>query len=155
MTIGRTAGHRPLRRSCGLTALFLPVMVKALSANPPWQFIHEDDLAELVVLLLKNKKCGIYNLVADGVLSYREMIKQIGRPSVTLPSWLLYWGTQLSWLLRLQARSQPGALALLKYPIILSNDKVKSETGYQFRYTAPEALNSFLRSFRSHSTFPT
>jgi UDP-glucose 4-epimerase len=70
VTIGRTvAVTGPSGDDCGLTLLFLPIMVKPMGKNPLWQFIHEDDLLELVVLLLRDRKVGIYNLTGDGGLT--------------------------------------------------------------------------------------
>jgi UDP-glucose 4-epimerase len=147
VTIGRTvAVTGPCGDACGLTVLFLPVMIKAKGKNPLWQFIHEEDMAELVVRLLKGKKGGIYNLAGDGGLTYHQMIKKLGKPSITLPSWLLYRGIQLTWKLRLQSRGQAGGLFLLEYPIIVSNEKVKKETGYKLRYTGQEAFEVFLKA---------
>ncbi|MDD5337956.1 MAG: NAD-dependent epimerase/dehydratase family protein [Dehalococcoidales bacterium] len=149
VTIGRTAPVTgPCGDACGLTALFLPVMVRAVGKNPLWQFIHEDDLVELTVLLLKKKKAGIYNLTGDGALPYRDMIKKLGRPSISLPAWLLHLGIQLSWGLHLQKRSQAGGIMMLQYPIVLDNTKVKKATGYQLRYTGPAAFDEFLRSIK-------
>jgi UDP-glucose 4-epimerase len=147
VTIGRSAAVTgPGGNACGLTVLFLPVMVKSVAKNPLWQFIHEDDLAELTVLLLKNRKAGIYNLAADGGVTYHRMIERLGKPSVSLPSWLLYWGIKVTWKLRLQSRGQAGALSMLEYPITISNDKVKKETGYKLRYTGREAFDKFLEA---------
>ncbi len=147
VTIGRTvAVTGPGGDACGIKELFTPVMVRAAGKNPLWQFIHEDDLAELIILLLKKKKAGIYNLTAEGGLTYSEMIKKLGKPSVTLPSWLLYQGVKFSWKLKLQTKSQPGGLFMLEYPINISNEKIKRETGYQMRYTGPEAFAAFFQS---------
>jgi UDP-glucose 4-epimerase len=147
VTIGHTAAVTgPCGDACGLTELFLPVMVKSAGKDPLWQFIHEDDLAELVILLLKQRKKGIYNLAGDGGLIYSQMIKMTGKPSITLPAWLLYWGVRLSWDLHLQSKSQAGGFNMLKYPVTMSNDKVKRETGYKLHYTGQEAFETFLRT---------
>jgi UDP-glucose 4-epimerase len=147
VTIGRTvAVTGPHGDSCGLILLFLPVMVQTVGKNPLWQFIHEDDLTELVVLLLKGRKNGIYNLTGDGGLTYHQMIRELGKPSVRLPSWLLYWGTKITWFLHLQSRSQAGGVHLLQHPVTLSNEKVKLETGYRPRYTGQEAFDVFLQA---------
>jgi UDP-glucose 4-epimerase len=147
VTIGRTAAVTgPCGNACGITVLFLPVMVKSMGRNPLWQFIHEDDLAELIVLLLKKRKAGIYNLSGDGGLTYHEMIKKLGKPSFSLPSWLLYWGIKITWKLHLQSKGQAGGLFLLEYPITLSNAKVKKATGYQLRYTGQAAFDIFLEA---------
>ncbi len=147
VTIGHTVAVTGLGGdACGLTELFLPVMVKATGKDPLWQFIHEEDLAELVVLLLKERKGGTFNLTGDGELTYSQMIKKMDKPSLTLPTQLLYWGIKLSWGLRLQSRSQAGGLFLLEYPINISNEKIKEETGYKLRYSGPEAFETFLHA---------
>jgi UDP-glucose 4-epimerase len=147
VTIGRTvAVTGPCGDACGLTVLFMPVMIKAAGKNPLWQFIHEDDVVELVVRLLKERKNGIFNLAADGGLTYEDMIKKLGKPSFTLPSWLLYRVIQATWKLRLQSKGQAGGLFLLEYPIIVSNEKVKKETGYKLKYSGQEAFEIFLNA---------
>jgi len=147
VTIGRTvAVTGPCGDACGLTVLFLPVMVKAIGKDPLWQFIHEDDLAELVTLLLKGKKGGVFNLTGDGGLTYRQIIQKLDKHSIALPAPLLYWGTKLSWNLRLQSKGQAGGIFLLEYPINISNEKVKKATGYQFRYSGQEAFEEFIKN---------
>ncbi len=150
VTIGRTVAVTGMcGDACGLTALFLPVMVKAIGKNPLWQFIHEDDWAELVVRLLKGKRGGVFNITSEGGLTYHQMIEKMGNPSITLPSWLMYRGIKVSWVLRLQARSQAGGLHMLEYPIILSNEKVLKATGYTMRYTGEEAFGEFIKASTS------
>jgi UDP-glucose 4-epimerase len=146
VTIGRTvAVTGQCGESSGLTTLFLPVMVRVAGKNPLWQFIHEEDLAELIILLLKNRKAGIFNLAGDGGVTYGKMIKKLGKLSVALPGWLLRSLTNLSWKLRLQVKGPAGALALLEYPININNKKVLKETGYKMRYSGREAWEAFLK----------
>jgi UDP-glucose 4-epimerase len=147
VTIGRTvAVTGPCGDACGLTTLFMPVMIKLMGKNPRWQFIHEEDWSELVFLLLKGKKSGIYNIAGVGGLTYRQMVEKLGKPSITLPSWLLYSAIWISWKLHLQSKGQAGALHLLEYPIIIDNKKVLKETGYKLHYTGEEAFNEFLKT---------
>jgi hypothetical protein len=42
---------------------------------------------------------------------------------------------KITWKLRLQVKSLAGGLFMLRYPVNLSNEKVKAETDYQLRYT--------------------
>ena len=146
VTIGRTvAVTGQCGEACGLTTLFLPVMVKIAGKNPLWQFIHEEDLVELIVLLLKNRKAGIFNLAGEGGVTYGDMIKDLGKPSISLPGWLLRGAINLTWKLRLQSKGSVGTLALLEYPIIISNEKMLKATGYQMRYTGREAWEAFVK----------
>jgi len=131
----------------GLTVLFTPVMIRPRGYDPLWQFIHEDDLVELVTILLKQKQHGIFNVAGEGGMRYSEMIKAVGRRSIALPAGLLSQFTRLSWNLHLQSRS-PGGMEILKYPIVVNTEKVRKATGYKFRYTGREAFMSFLDMMR-------
>lgn len=131
----------------GLTTLFTPVMFRPLGCDPLWQFLHEEDLVEVVTILLKQKLDGIFNVAADGGLHYREIIKALRKPSVVLPGGLLRFFTSLSWKLRLQSRS-PGGVELLMYPVVMDTQKLKQATGYQFKQTGQEAFMSFVNSRR-------
>jgi UDP-glucose 4-epimerase len=146
VTIGRTAAVTgPGGAACGLTVMFLPIMVKAMGAASTWQFIHEDDLVEIVTLLAKQRRAGIYNFTAEGALKYTDIIKLVGKPAIALPSWLLYWGIKISWRLHLQSKAQAGALNMLKYSTLMNGEKLIKETGYKYRHTGPEAFDIFLQ----------
>jgi UDP-glucose 4-epimerase len=149
VTIGRTvAVTGPGGEACGLAELFMPLMVRAGGKDPLWQFIHEEDWAELVVRLLRGKMGGIYNFAAAGGLTYKQMIAKLGKPSIALPARLLYGGIRLSWGLRLQKKSQCGGMHMLEYPINISSEKLLKETGYKMRYTGEEAFGEMVGAIR-------
>jgi UDP-glucose 4-epimerase len=127
----------------GLSVLFTPVMIRPKGYDPLWQFIHEDDLVELVIILLKQRQHGIFNVAGDGGVRYSEMIQAAGKRSIALPAGLLVRFTHLSWNLHLQSRS-PGGLDILMYPIVVNTERVRKATGYEFRYTGKEAFNAFM-----------
>ncbi len=131
----------------GLTVLFTPVMIRAGGYDPMWQFIHEDDLVELVTILFKKKLGGVFNVAGEGGLRYTEMIKAAGKRSIALPAGLLSRFTRLSWQLHLQS-SSPGGVEILKYPIVVNTEKVREATGFEFRYTGREAFTSFLETLK-------
>jgi UDP-glucose 4-epimerase len=146
VTIGRTAAVTgPGGAACGLTVLFLPIMVKTTGTDATWQFIHEDDLVNIITLLAKQRQAGIFNFTADGALKYSDIIKLLGKPSIALPSWVLYWGIKITWRLRLQAKAQAGGLHMIRYSTLMSGEKLIKETGYKYRYTGPEAFDIFLQ----------
>ncbi len=141
----------PKGGGAGLTILFTPVMIRPIGYDPPWQFVHEDDLAELISTLLRQKQKGIFNVAGEGFLRYREMIKAVGKPSIALPAFLLSLLLTLSWQLHLQSRASVGGLEFIKYPIVVSTEKLRETTGFQFRYSSREALMSLLENKRSTS----
>ena len=69
--------------------------------NAEFQYIHEDDLVEIMYLLLKNKKTGVYNLAADGTMTFKEMLRILGGWPLKIPVWLLWPMNNLMWHLRI------------------------------------------------------
>ena len=131
----------------GPLASFLrnPVSVRIKGYDPLWQFVHEDDLIELTVLLLKNGHKGVFNVAGEGAILYSEMLTKIGKRCLTLPNKVSAFITNLTWYLHLQSESPGGKSSdILMYPIVLNTEKVKKETGFQFKHTGREAFQSFL-----------
>jgi UDP-glucose 4-epimerase len=127
-----------------VTSMFKPVMIRVTGFDPPLQFVHEDDLAELMIAMLMQRKSGIFNVAADGEVRYTELAKLYGKRTVTLPDKLLRLLMSFSWTLHLQSESPPSGLEFIKYPPIVSTEKLKRETGFQFRYSSKEAVVSFM-----------
>jgi hypothetical protein len=53
-----------------------------------------------------------------------------------------------SWALRLQNESPASGLEFIKYPPIISTEKVNREVGFQFRYSSGEAVAAFVSARR-------
>jgi UDP-glucose 4-epimerase len=152
VTIVRTvAVTGPSGGNMGLAVLFTPVMIRPRGYDPLWQFIHEDDLAEVVTILLKQKQRGIFNVAGEGGLRYTEMIAASGKPSISLPAGLLKFFTNISWKVRLQSRAPGGGMELLKYPVVISTEKVQKTTGFKFRHSGTEAFMSFIETIKAAS----
>ncbi len=119
----------------------------------PFQFIHEDDLVEIIYQLLSQKKEGAYNLAADGTMTFDEMLRILGNRPLKLPASVLYPFNSIMWFLRIKFMSEfPGpALNMVRYPWIASNEKLKKELNYKFRYTTKEAFEDFARHVKATS----
>jgi UDP-glucose 4-epimerase len=126
------------------TGMFQSVMIRLIGYDPLVQFLHEDDLAELITTLIRSGKRGVFNAGGEGALRYREVIAATGRPCVAVPARMLSVLLSLSWRLKLQSDSPPGGLEFIKYPIVLSTEKVGKEAGFEFRYTTRETLEAYL-----------
>ena len=56
------------------TIMFQPlIMIGVAGYDPPMQFVHEDDLINLIGIFIAQGKGSIYNVAADGVLKYSEV----------------------------------------------------------------------------------
>jgi len=121
-----------------------PIMIGVNGYDPPMQFVHEDDLVELMTTFLSQKKAGIFNVAGGGELRYSEVAQLTGKRMLKLPERLLHLVMGLSWTLHLQSESPTSGLEFIKYPPIVSTEKLKKEIGFQFRYSSREALLSFI-----------
>jgi len=122
----------------------LLVMIGVAGYDPPMQFVHEDDLIELITTFLNQRRTGVFNVAGDGELRYSEVAKLSGRAMIKLPEGLLRFLMGFSWSLHLQNDSPTSGLKFIKYPPIISTEKLKNETGFQFRYSSKEALLAFM-----------
>lgn len=119
----------------------------------PFQFIHEDDLVKIIYQLLSNEKEGAYNLAADGTMTFDEMLRIIGNRPLKLPASVLYPFNSIMWLLRIKFMSEfpSPALNMVRYQWIASNEKLKKELNYKFKYTTKEAFEDFARHVKAAS----
>ena len=83
-------------------------------------------------------------MAGDGEISYTELARLCGRRTLSLPGGLLRPAMSLSWKLRLQGESPPGGLEFIRYPPVISTEKLKDETGFSFEYSSKEAVRTFL-----------
>lgn len=119
----------------------------------PFQFIHEDDLVEIIYQLLSKRKEGAYNLAADGTMTFDEMLRILGNRPLKLPASVLYPLTDLTWFLRIKFITEfpSPALNMTRYPWIASNEKLRKEINYKFQYTTKEAFEDFARHVKTGS----
>jgi UDP-glucose 4-epimerase len=131
----------PLSRYLQKKIVILP------SKTVPLQFIHEDDLVEILYRLLSEKKEGIYNVAADGTMTFDEMVHIFGNWLVKLPLSIMSPMNTLMWFLRMKFVTEfpSSGLNLVRYPWIASNEKVKRALGYSFKYTTSEAFLDFAK----------
>lgn len=138
----------------GPLAAFLrnPVAVCIKGYDPQWQFVHEEDLVEITVFLLKKGHKGVFNVAGDGAVLYSEMMSKIGKKCIALPNKVSAFITNLTWYMHLQNESPSGKSSdILMYPMVLSTEKLKKETGFQFKHTGDEAFQSFVDAARKRS----
>jgi UDP-glucose 4-epimerase len=133
----------PLARHMKKRFVLLP------SAASPFQYVHEDDLVEIIYLLLKRRVNGIFNVGADGTITFPEMIKLLGNTMVPLPFGVMYLLNNVAWYLRLAFISEfpSPALNMVRFPWVVSSGKLTAELGYHYKYTTRETFLDFSRAF--------
>jgi UDP-glucose 4-epimerase len=121
-----------------------------------FQYVHEDDLVAIIELCLHREKGGIYNVGAEGTLSFSEMIGMLGNIRVPLPYSVMYVLNNIAWFLRLSFLTEfpSSALPMTRFPWIASSERLKKETGYVFRYDTRGAFLDFARAVKGDTAGP-
>jgi UDP-glucose 4-epimerase len=128
----------PAIRTTHTALLGLPVVPGILGFDPRYQFIHEDDIVDVLRHAVAHDLDGVYNAAADGVLALSEVASLLGKPFTPL---LPPWGTGLAagGLAVLGVHIPPEVRQQLRYGRGLDNRKLKA-AGYTFGFTSREAV---------------
>ena len=116
-----------------------PILPVLGNADPPMQFIHEDDLVETLMRCLRSGSSGIYNAAGDGAIRWTEMAALAGRRTLRLPPSVWRALVSAGWALRIQNESPAPGLDFIRYRWMVSADKLKRELGVEMRYTSRAA----------------
>lgn len=120
-----------------------PWMFQVYGADPPMQFVSEDDMAEVLFRALKSETRGIFNVAGDGTIRYSEMVRAVGKRPLALPALLLYPLAAVLWALRF-APFPSGMLDMIRYPWVADNTRLKNIFGYVPHSDTRQALDSFI-----------
>jgi len=129
-----------------------------LGFDPLWQFVHEADAVRALRLAALYDVPGVFNIVGDGVLPLRTVIKLAGRTTLPLPRSLASGFTTALWLTQL-AEAPPGFFDYLQYICVADGALARKELGFEPLYTSREALIDYanaqhLRDLRLLSETP-
>jgi UDP-glucose 4-epimerase len=114
-----------------------------LGFDPLFQFLHEDDAAEAVVLTVQKKLRGIYNVAGPQPLPLSVVAHEAGRSTIPLPEPVLALLLGRAGLPRLSR----GALAHIKYPIVVDASAFRKATAFDHRYDEIETVKVFADAF--------
>lgn len=127
-----------------------PFLVGIRGCDPPMQFLHEDDLTEVMTICLLTEATGVYNLAGEGTINWSEAVSIFGRKLVYLQAPLLYGLTGATWALRLQRDSPACGLDFIRYRWTVSTEKVQRELDVRFKHSSKEAWEAFAARRRPH-----
>jgi UDP-glucose 4-epimerase len=125
-------------------ALDRPVLVRVGGQDPPMQFVHEDDVVELLWRFVAEPHPGVFNVAAPGTVRWSEMVAAAGRRLISLPAWAIYPLTQLAWLAHLQNDAPAVGLDFIRWPWTVSTARLEAELGFTFTHDSRAALNAYL-----------
>jgi len=120
-----------------------PWMFQVRGADPPMQFVSEEDMAEVLYCAVKSQARGLFNVAGDGTVRFSELVHAVGKKPLPIPATLLYPGAAIMWALRL-APFPAGMLDMIRYPWVADNTRWKKVFGYMPRLASKQALESFI-----------
>jgi len=127
---------------------WFPWMVQVRGADPPFQFLSEEDMAAILFRAVKADAGGIYNCAGEGCVPYSEVVRASGKHPCALPAAILFPLTGLLWNLRLSP-FPAGILDLIRYPWVGETRRLKTAFGYTPQQTSQQALETFLAARRN------
>jgi UDP-glucose 4-epimerase len=97
-----------------------------------FQLIHEDDVVSALIGLLDAKAGGAFNLAGDGTMTWRESAELVGTKTREMKMKTLKRIYGLAWKLRAPRVEAPAGNAdFIRYPWIVSTEKLRSEIGWE------------------------
>jgi UDP-glucose 4-epimerase len=136
-TLG-SSGHGTL--ASFLRGRFVPMV---LGFDPLFQFLHEDDAAEAIAVALEKKLRGVYNVAGPQPLPLSVIAREAQRRTLPLPELLLAMMLGRGGLPNLTR----GALAHIKYPIVVDADAFRTATGFAHKYDELTTAQMFADAF--------
>jgi UDP-glucose 4-epimerase len=113
--------------------------------DQPLQFVHVDDVAEALILLLEGKHAGAFNVAADGYISVIEASDLLGLKARRVPYKLYKRFAAALWNARV-SESPAGQLEFVIHPWVASNERLKETTGWSPRWTSREVFELTMRA---------
>ena len=125
----------------GTLAAFLagPRVPMILGFDPLFQFMHESDAVRAIILALERKLRGVYNVAGPQALPLSELIRVTGRTPIRIARAMYPLLLGRLGLPRLTT----GAVAHIKYPIVISDQSFRTATGFRPEHSEYETLAAF------------
>lgn len=125
-----------------------PVVPVLLGYDPLFQFVHVDDVIEATIRAFEEPSAhGIYNVVGDGAIPLRNVVKLSGGIPVPVPAPIARPIADTLWYLKLM-NSTSGSLNQFRYSCLASSDRLRKGLGVHPRFTSHEALVGDIKAQR-------
>ncbi|MGP3637328.1 NAD-dependent epimerase/dehydratase family protein [Streptomyces sp. 24-1644] len=130
--------------------LALPVLPTVFGYDPRLQFVHEDDVIDVLRIASHEPRrgtlnSGTFNIAGDGVLLLSQCSRRLGRPTVPL---LLPAVTWVGSALRTIGMTDfsPEQIRLLTHGRVVSTVQMRETLGFFPRFSTAETFAEFARS---------
>lgn len=128
----------------------LPVLPTVFGYDPRLQFLHEDDVIDVLRIASHDPRrgtmnSGTFNVAGDGVVTLSQCSRRLGRPTVPV---LLPAVTWVGSALRTVGVTDfsPEQIRLLTHGRVVRTNQMRETLGFEPKYTTAEAFSDFARS---------
>lgn len=126
------------------------LLVSYVPATPWWvrQFIHEDDVADIVALLALDPQVRhayeVFNIAPPGeAVLAPHMAEAVGKKVLMVRPWMVRLAFFFFWhLSRGKVPNGPGVWRFYSYPIVMDGSKLTRRYGYEYQYDSQTAFRS-------------
>ena len=127
----------------------ISLWVSWVPVTPKWlrQYIHEDDVADIVKLLSSSdisKEYETLNITPPGDAVFgKDMAEAVGKKMLPVFPWMVRAAFFFMWhLTRGRVPTSPGSWKGYSYPIAVDGSKITRLTGFQYKYSSKEAFKT-------------
>lgn len=128
--------------------LEMPVLLGVQGYSPPFQFVHEDDVARALTWAVLEDASGYFNLAAPGWLEGDEVMAIVGRRRIDLPEPVAFQVAERMWNVGL-SEAPAGILHYVMHPWVVSTEKLAA-AGFEARRSNLETLGEVADRARAH-----
>ncbi|WP_121708816.1 NAD-dependent epimerase/dehydratase family protein [Streptomyces sp. E5N91] len=125
----------------------LPVLPTVFGYDPRLQFVHEDDVIEVLRVCADEPRrgtlnSGTFNIAGDGVLLLSQCSRRLGRPTVPLLLPAVTWAGSLVRTLGMTDFS-PEQIRLLTHGRVVDTTQMRETLGFRPKYSTAGAFADF------------
>ncbi len=111
-----------------------------LGFDPLFQFMHDHDMADAIVLALERKLRGVYNVAGPSPVPLSVVIREAERKQVRVPEPLFRLAMGRAGFPRLPQ----GAISHLKFPVTMNTQAFREATGFEHKRDLDQIFRDFL-----------
>jgi UDP-glucose 4-epimerase len=105
--------------------------------------MHEEDVADAIVVAVKKRPRGVFNVVGPPPVPLSIIARETGRHTLALPEFVYSLALGRFGLPKLPA----GALSHIKYPVIADGSAFRVATGFVHAFDEAKAMQDFRQAF--------